>query len=80
MSIVLTMQATRLRRILEKNLKDNGHPQLDTIVKRARKDGVGWAPLAADVSTRSGEPVSYETLRQWYAHLEEPTTATGGAA
>lgn len=75
MSIVVTMQATRLRRILEKNLRENGHPKLDTIVKRARSAGTGWAAVAADVGTRAGEPVSYETLRQWYAHLEEPKTA-----
>lgn len=75
---MLTMQATRLRRILEKNLRENGHPKLDTIVKRARNAGTGWAAVAADVSTRSGEPVSYETLRQWYSHLEQKPD--GGAA
>jgi hypothetical protein len=73
---MLTMPPTtttpRLRQWVERGLKENGHPSLATIVTRARRarPPIAWASIAADITTRSGESVSYETLRQWFTEAD----------
>mgnify|MGYP006958840256 CR=1 FL=1 len=64
--------ADRLRVWIERGLKAGGHPQLELIIRAGRQQTppIGWAVLAADITTRSGEAVSYESLRQWYGHLD----------
>lgn len=65
--------ADRLRTWVDRGLKANGHPPLATIVRRARRQKprpVAWAKIAADVSALSGESVSYEALRTWFADLD----------
>lgn len=65
----------RLRNWIERGLAEGGHPSLDRIVRSARRKPRpdAWAAIAADVSARSGESISYEALRQWFAHLDPPT-------
>lgn len=71
---MLTMPATssaqppRLREWIERGLKANGHPPLATIVRAARAGDqpTGWRSIAEDISTRSGETVSHEAVRQWF--------------
>lgn len=72
---MLTMPAPskpRLHTWIDRGLAAGGHPTLDRIVKAGRRQTppVGWAILAADISNKSGETVSYETLRQWFGHLD----------
>jgi hypothetical protein len=80
--MVVTMPAVsipRLRSWVERGLAENGHPALADIVREARHNDpqIGWAPLAADVSARSGEPVSYETLRQWFGDADPEPEGSG---
>ena len=69
------MQATRsrLRSWVERGLAAGGHPSLDEIVTAGRSQDppVSWFRLAADVSAKCGEPISLESLRQWYGAPSE---------
>ena len=78
MSIMLTMPASstrpdRLRDWIEQGLQSNGEATLDQLVTEARTKTppTAWAVLAADITARSGEAVSYETLRKWFSDLVE---------
>lgn len=77
MSIMLTMPASstrpdRLRDWIEQGLQTKGQPTLDQLVTEARTKTppTAWAVLAADITARSGEAVSYETLRKWFSDIE----------
>lgn len=62
----------RLRAWIEQGLQAKGQPTLDRLVTdaRAKTPPTAWAVLAADITARSGEAVSYETLRRWFSDIE----------
>lgn len=71
---------TALRDLID-HLVD-GH--LDTIVATRRADGVAWRDIAAELTTKSGRPVSHTSLRDWYAEVgprdSAPATTNAFAA
>ncbi len=64
MTIVVGMtQPTTLYRLVEAKL--GGGTLVDYVVER--RGSMSWRAMAADLSERTGEEVSYETLRNWFA-------------
>ncbi len=55
-------QPSPLYRLLEDRL---GEPLAEHVA--ARRAGETWRAIAADLSTRTGVTVSWETLRLWFA-------------
>lgn len=68
------MRQTPLSRLIEKTLGVN----LREYVILLRSSGKDWRSIAADLTERTGEPVSHETVRSWFA--DEAETPIGGAA
>jgi hypothetical protein len=75
-------QTTALYRLVEKSL---GEPLVDYVA--ARRATTSWRAMAADLSERTGEKVTYETLRGWFADRVKTTvvktvvvTESAGAA
>lgn len=79
MAIVVVMtQPTPLYRLVEVALGR----KLDDYVAENRA-AMSWRAMAADLSQRTGETVTYETLRSWFADRIETTVTvrpTAGAA
>jgi len=64
-------QFPRLREWIERGLKANGHPPLADLVSTGRAGALGWRAIAEDISTKSGETVSHEAVRQWFSEVAE---------
>lgn len=81
MAILIAMtQPTPLYRLVEARL--GGEGALDRYVAEHRAT-TSWRTMAADLSERTGEPVTYETLRGWFADRVRTTVTiepVGGAA
>lgn len=58
----------RLRNWIDKGLEARGEPSLSEIVRAARAQDppAPWYVIAADVTARSGETVTFESLRRWF--------------
>lgn len=61
-------QPTPLYRLVEARLGRS----LDDYVAE-RRAGMSWRAMAADLTERTGETVTYETLRSWFADRIETT-------
>lgn len=68
----MTTAQTRLRRWVEAGLEDNGHPDLEAVVRERRLVATPWPMLAAQVSEMSEETVSHQTLIDWFPDLNKP--------
>ena len=69
-------QPTPLYRLVEAGL-DGG--SLDEYVARNRAS-MSWRAMAADLTERTGEYVTYETLRSWFADRIETTVTVKPSA
>jgi len=63
------MRQTNLAQVIELKL---GRPLSEHVVESRRK-GLGWRPIAAQITDETGVKVSWETLRSWFSdelHVE----------
>lgn len=70
-------QPTPLYRLVEARL--GGEGALDEYVA-ANRASSSWRTMAADISERTGETVTYETLRSWFADRIETTVTVRPSA
>lgn len=80
--LIAMTQPTPLYRLVEAGL---GGSLVEYVAER--RATMSWRAMAADLTERTGENVTYETLRAWFADRVRVTTTTvivdapvGGAA
>jgi hypothetical protein len=56
-------QQTAMRQLVEHKLGRD----LATYVRVRQAEGLGWRRIAADLTRDTGQPISHETLRSWFA-------------
>lgn len=59
-------EPTRLQRWLGDRLIERGHPPLAELVQSLRAQDMSWRQVAAEVTARSGEPVTQVSLWTWF--------------